>query len=136
MNTKKVILQRTRIFSEEFKRSCVKDYELGQHTVSELAQLYHIHFTTIYAWIYKYSLYNKKKIRVVEMADSSTKKVKELQERVRDLERIIGQKQLNIDFLEKMIEIAKDQLGIDMKKNFNTSHLDGSDSTEKKQDVR
>ena len=136
MNTKKVILQRTRIFSEEFKRSCVKEYESGQHTVLELAQLYNIHFTTIYAWIYKYSVYNKKKIRVVEMADSSTKKVKELQERVRDLERIIGQKQLNIDFLEKMIEIAKDQLGIDIKKNFNTSHSDGSDKIGKKSGVK
>jgi transposase len=68
---------------------------------------------------------------VVEMADSSKQKVKELQKRVADLERIVGQKQLNIDFLEKMIEIAKDHFGIDIKKNFDTPPSAGSEKTSK-----
>ena len=66
------------------------------------------------------------------MEESSLKKVKDLQERIKELERIVGQKQLNIDFLEKMIEIAKEQYGIDVKKNFNTLQSNGSDSIEKK----
>ena len=132
MGTKKVFLRIIRKYSEEFKRSCVKDYETGKYSIKEISLLYGIHHQCIYTWIYKYSSYNKKKVRVVEMEESSLKKVKDLQERIKELERIVGQKQLNIDFLEKMIEIAKEQYGIDVKKNFNTLQSNGSDSIEKK----
>ena len=63
------------------------------------------------------------------MADSSKKKVKELNARIQELERIVGQKQLNIDFLEKMIEIAKEHYGIDIKKNSGTPRSTGSEKT-------
>jgi transposase len=132
MTNRKVMIKSTRIFSEEFKRSCVKDYESGRFTVLELSKLHQIHTTIIYRWIYKFSSYNKRGIKVVEMADSSKKKLKELHQRIEDLERIVGQKQLNIDFLEKMIEIAKDSYGIDIKKNSDTPPLAGSGKTSKK----
>jgi transposase len=132
MGTKKVILQNKRLFSEDFKKTCVKEYESGHFTVSELGRLYNINVKSIYRWIYKYSAYNKKKVIVVEMEESSYKKVKDLQDRIKELERVVGQKQLNIDFLEKMIEIAKEHYGIDIKKNFNTPQSSGSGSTEKK----
>jgi transposase-like protein len=127
--TKKITLRSRRLFSEEFKKTCVKEYESGQFTVLELAKLYHIHTILVYRWIYKYSTYNKRKIKVVEMVDSSKQKVKELQKKIAELERIVGQKQLNIDFLNKMIEIAKDQYGIDIKKNSDTPLSPGSEQT-------
>jgi hypothetical protein len=54
-----------------------------------------------------------------------------LQKRIADLERIVEQKQLNIDFLDKMIEIAEDQYGVDIKKNFDTPPSRGSEKTSK-----
>ncbi len=129
--TKKVAIKSFRVFTEEFKKNCVKEYERGQLTVQELSKLYHINSGLIYRWIYKYSFYNKRKIKVVEMAESSTQKLKELQKRIAELERIVGQKQLNIDFLEKMIEIAKDQYGMDIKKNFDTPPSTGLEKTSK-----
>src|SRR5829696_7412046 len=130
--TKKITLRSSRVFTEDFKKSCVNDYETGQFSVLELSRLYKIHAILIYRWIYKYSAYNKRRIKVVEMADSSKQKLKELQKRISDLERVVGQKQLNIDFLEKMIEIAKDHYGIDIKKNFDTPPSTGSETTSKK----
>jgi hypothetical protein len=50
------------------------------------------------------------------MNDSSTQKMKELQARIRELEGAAGRKQIKIDYLEKMMEIAKDELDIDIKK--------------------
>ena len=129
--TRKVTVKNSRVFTEDFKKSCVKEYESGQFTVLELSKLYQIQTVVIYRWIYKYSAYNKRRIKVVEMADSSKAKLKELQKRISDLERAVGQKQLNIDFLEKMIEIAKDQYGIDIKKNFDTPPSTGSEKTSK-----
>jgi hypothetical protein len=45
---------------------------------------------------------------------------------------VVGQKQLNIDFLEKMIELANVQYGVDIKKNFDTPPSTGSKKTSKK----
>lgn len=129
--TRKITIKSRRIFSEEFKRACVKEYESGQFSVLELSKLYQIQGIIIYRWIYKYSAYNKRKIKIVEMATSSKQKLKELQKKIADLERIVGQKQLNIDFLEKMIEISKETYGIDIKKNFDTPPSTGSEKTSK-----
>ena len=55
-----------------------------------------------------------------------------MEERIKELERSIGQKQIKIDFLEKMIDIAKSDLDIDIKKNYDTSQSAGSGKTRKK----
>jgi transposase-like protein len=131
MSTKKIQIRSTRLFTEEFKKERIKEYETGQFSVLELSKLFHIERTIIYRWIHKYSSYNKRRIKVVEMADSSKKKVKDLQKRIEELERIVGQKQLNIDFLEKMIEITKEQYGIDIKKKSDILPSSGSEKTSK-----
>jgi hypothetical protein len=68
----------------------------------------------------------------VEAKDSSAVKLKEMEERIKELERSIGQKQIKIDFLEKMIDIAKTDLNIDIKKNYGTSQSAGLGKTRKK----
>lgn len=80
---------------------------------------------SIYKWIYKYSNFNEKGFRVVEMKQSSSQKVKEL-------EATVGRKQIMIDFLEAMIEVAKDELDIDIKKNYSTPPSQGSGKNSKK----
>lgn len=129
MNKQKRLIKVKRSFSEDFKKALVKDYETGKFSVLQLSELHCISHALVYRWIYRYSVYQKQNIRVVEMADSSTKKLKDLQKRVAELERIVGQKQLNIDYLEKMIELAKEELGVDIKKNFATPPSAGSISS-------
>ena len=131
MQTKVKVIRKKRVFSEEYKRELVRLFELGKFSVLQLGKLYGVRIAVIYRWIYKYSAYNKRKIKVVEMATSSKQKLKELQKKISDLERVVGQKQLNIDFLEKMIEIAKDEYGIDIKKNFDTPPSTGSEKISK-----
>ena len=125
-------IRKKRKFSEEFKRSIVKDFESGKYSVLQLEKLYKIDHALIYRWIYIYSTFNDKSARIIEMKESSTKKIKELEDKNKELERAVGQKQLYIDYLEKMTEIAKEELGIDIKKNFNTPQSAGSDKTKKK----
>lgn len=69
---------------------------------------------------------------MVEKSQSSTQKMKDLEKRIADLERAVGQKQIKIDYLEKMIEIAKTDLNIDIKKNYNTPPSVGSERTKAK----
>lgn len=120
-----------RRFTEEFKLKVVRDYEQGIYTALEMSRLFAIAEQNIYNWIYKYSTYNKKKVRIVEMSESSSNKITELQKRIKELERIVGQKQIKIDYLEKMMEVAKEHYGIDMKKNSDTPQSQNSEKTEK-----
>lgn len=124
-------LKPRKIYSEDFKLKIVKFYESGKHTVSELEKIYDISNPTIYKWIYKYSKYNKKSVKVVEFKDSEMSKINEMQARIAELEQALGQKQMNIDYLEKMIELAKQDYDIDIKKNSSTLQSGGSKTTKK-----
>ena len=126
------LIRKSRKFSEEFKKSIVNDFESGKFSVLQLERLHKIHCQVIYRWIYKYSNFNEKGARIVEMKDSSTQKLKALEEKIKELERTVGQKQIMIDYLETMMEVAKEELNIDIKKNFNTPQSSGSGTTKKK----
>jgi len=125
-------IRKSRRYSEAFKKQLVADFESGKFSVLELSKLHGVHFQSIYHWIYKYSHFNTQGYRIVEKRDSSSKKVKELEAKIKELEQIVGKKQIMIDYLEKMMEIAKDELNIDIKKNYNTSQSAGSGKTKKK----
>jgi transposase-like protein len=126
------VIRTPRKFTEDFKRQVVKEYESGTFSVRQLGRLYGLANQQIYNWIYKFSTFNEKGYRIVEAKDSSALKLKEMEERIKELERSIGQKQIKIDFLEKMIDIAKSDLDIDIKKNYDTSQSAGSGKTRKK----
>lgn len=128
-NGKRLLAKRK--FSEDFKLRIVKEYESGRHSVCELEKLYDISNQTVYNWIYKHSKYNKKSIKVVELKDSQMNKIKQMEAHIAELERALGQKQMNIDFLEKMIDLAKEEYNIDIKKNSNTPQSGGSRTTGK-----
>jgi len=126
------LIKKSRKFSEAYKKSIVADFESGKFSVSQLERLHKISNRSIYRWIYKYSPSNEQGQRIVEMKDSSTQKLKVLEQKIKELERTVGQKQIQIDYLEKMIDIAKDELNIDIKKNSNTPPSSGSETTKRK----
>jgi transposase len=130
-----------RYFSEELKRQKVKDLERNLVTISELCREYRVSRTSVYRWIYQYSVNRKKQERQIVERMSDTRKIKELQDRIKELERIVGQKQLLIDFKDKMIEIAEDMYQVDIKKKLGSppssgigkagksTHTDSTEST-------
>ena len=124
-------LRRSRKFSEEIRRKAVKEFRSGKYTAQELSDLYHCSPTTIYRWIYKYSPADQPKLNVVQMADSSDKKLKELQQQITDLQAALGRKQIQVDFYEKMMDLAKEEYGLDLKKNSSSPLSSGSGKTEK-----
>ncbi len=119
-------LQRSRRFSVDFKKKLVREYESGNFTVKELCDLHAIAGGVLYRWIDKFGTFPQDEIRVIEMSESSDQKVKELQRKIKELERIVGQKQITIDYLNTMMDVAKDELNIDIKKNFGTAQSKGS----------
>lgn len=126
MIIKKRLIRKRRVYSEEFRRELVRLFESGKYSVLQLDRLYGVSFNLIYKWIYKYSEINEKGCRIVEMKQSSTSRIKELEQKIKDLERLVGQKQIKIDFLEEMIDVAKQELNIDIKKKSSTPQSDDS----------
>jgi transposase-like protein len=128
MNIRK--LRKRREFSEDVRRKAVKDFRSGTYTAKELADLYHCSPQTIYRWIYKYSPGDSPQVNVVEMSESTDKKVKDLHDKIAELERALGQKQIKVDFYEKMLELAKQEYDLDLKKSSSSRPSSGSGPTE------
>jgi len=64
-------IKKKRQYSDEFKKELVTLFESAENSVLELQKLYDVNTVVIYRWIYKFSTYNKKGVRVVEMKDSN-----------------------------------------------------------------
>lgn len=111
--------RRYRRFSESFKREKVKEIAENRSTVSDICRVNEVSYTAVYHWINLYSNTNKPHRTIVE-AKSDTTKILALQKKIAELERLIGQKQVQIDFQEKMIEIAEETYQVDIKKKFGT----------------
>jgi transposase len=126
------LLRKHRHYSDEFKKQIVADFESGDYSVPQLEKLHGIGNASIYSWIHKFSTFNEKGYRVVEMKDSSSKKLQELEAKNKELEAALGRKQIQLDYLEKMIELAKSELDIDIKKNYSTPQSTGSGKIKKK----
>jgi transposase len=104
-----------RNFSEEFKKAKVKDLLNRQVRVRDLCRLYEVSRTTVYNWLYLYSDLEKGTKMVVQM-ESEQFKTQQLLDRIAELERSVGQKQLEIDYLSKIIEVESKEQGLDLKK--------------------
>lgn len=124
--------RRKRTFSEEFKKQKVKEIERKQTTVLEVSIAYQVRANNVYKWIDKYSLKDKNGVRLVVEMESETKRVLALLQKVAELERIVGQKQIVIDFQEKMIELAEQEYNVDIKKKFDSEQSSSTGITEKK----
>jgi transposase len=123
--------RRRRRFSDNFKIQKVREIETGQTKVSEICSQYQVADKNVYLWIDKFGSMKEKKERLVVETDSDTRQLIEFKKRVSELERIIGQKQILIDFQDKMIELAEETYGVDIKKKFFSTPSNISGKTEK-----
>jgi len=125
-----------RYFSSDFKMKRVRELENNLISISDICKTYHVSRTSVYRWIYKYSSMAKREVKQVIEAKSDTKKIQLLEERIKELERALGQKQMLLDIKDKMIEIAEETYNIDIKKKLVSKVSSGSNITGKSTDTR
>jgi len=114
--------RQNRFFSDTFKKQKIQELDNNLTTISEICKDYEVSRTSVYKWVYKYSGRYTKDVQQVVQLQSEQQKTHLLKARIAELERIIGQKQMTIDFLEKMIELGEKEFGLDIKKKFSTQH--------------
>lgn len=110
--------KKRRIFSEVLKREIVDDLEHNRIRICELVREYQVSHTTVYRWLYSYGKTENKGVRMVLEKDSESKKTKDLEKKISELERLLGQKQIEIEYLNKVIEISSKDFKCDLKKKF------------------
>jgi len=125
-----ILKKHNRHFSETFKKEKVKLLVAKQISIIELSKLYGISRQSVYNWLYRYSPHHQRGTNQVVQMESEALKTKVLLSKVAELERIIGQKQLEIDYNNKLIELASKEVGYDIKKKHGQQPSNGSESTE------
>jgi transposase-like protein len=71
-------------------------------------------------WLTKYSTMKKKPERLIVESKSDTQTIIELKKQIAELERLLGQKQVQLDFKDAMIDVAEEFYKIDIKKKLGT----------------
>lgn len=118
-------------FSEEFRKLKVKEITSGQLKVRDFCAIYGVSRTAVYNWLYLYSEVEKGTKTVIQM-ESEAFKTKILHQRVAELERVIGQKQLEIDYLNVCLAVVSEELGYDVKKKCAPPPWNASEAEQKK----
>lgn len=123
--------RRRRTFSDTFKRDKVHEIETGIIRVSDVSKQYGVSDTAVYCWLRKFGSNKDTPARLIVESMSETRALKELKERIAELERLVGQKQIELEFYKKMIDLAEEHYGVSIKKNYSTQPYDTSGSDEK-----
>ncbi len=122
--------RRRRQFSEEFKIQKVRELERRECTIADICKEYEVSDVAIRKWKIKYSTKFKKTTRLIVESESDTKKIQALKLQIAELERMLGQKQIQLEFKEKMIELAEEIYGVDIKKKLESKLSSGTGETE------
>ena len=122
--------RQNRYFSVDFKRKKVSELDRNLTTIAELCREHQVSAPAVYKWIYAYSTMRKKGLRQVIEAKSDGQKLKALREEMKELQRIIGEKQIKLDFQERLISLAEREYKVDIKKKLSGKISSGTGSTD------
>lgn len=118
--------KQVRIFSRDFKQQKVREIERNLTTVGEVSKEYEVSRTAVYKWLDAYSVDNHRKVRCIVEPMSDSKKIEDLKARIKELEQMVGQKQIQLEFKDKMIELAEERYKVDIKKKFGSKRSSAS----------
>jgi transposase len=112
--------RRMRTFSEELKQKLVREIEQKKTTIAQISRQYEVRENTVSKWLKKYGMDKNQKVRTIVECESDTVKMLNYQKKIAELEQLVGQKQVVIEFQNKMIELAEQEYKIDIKKKLET----------------
>ena len=117
------------------KRQVIEYYRMGAYSERQVLEAVGITRTILRRWNRSYQRYKNRMYKPLPnlkfMNTKTSNELAALKKKLAELERIVGQKQILIDFKDKMIDIAEEMYGIDIKKKFSTRQSDTSSDTAK-----
>lgn len=114
-----------RHFSEAVRKAIVKEIDAGL-SKAEASRKYEVSLAAIYNWLNRYSTQYTPSVRTIVEDKSEANKVLQLKADLKDAHAELGRAQIQLNFMNLLIETASKELGIDLKKNFDTKSSDSS----------
>jgi len=112
-------------YSEAFKLKVVHEYEHEGSSSPELSHQYGISKASVMNWVRKFGQYDRQIKRVRVTMTSESKKIRELQE-------ALAEAHLKNRFLESLVKVSGEHVGMDLKKSFGTELLEKEQDKSKK----
>ena len=109
-------------YTEEFKRSVCEEFLAGDKTLAAVERKHGLGHTRLKGWLQQYG-YTVKKPYIIEGRDMAKKKTKKSTDesiRIKELEKQLAMARLEATAYRKMIEIAEDELKIEIRKKSDT----------------
>ena len=102
-----------------FKRKIAMEYIHGDLSTSQLAQKYNIRHQGISEWVKQFSseLAEKEVVIISAMTEEEQKDIVVLKKQIEELQKKLEYEQMRNFALETMADLAKTELGIDIRKN-------------------
>lgn len=117
-----------RVFSVAIKKQVVRDIEQGKCSVTQARKELGVCEQSIYKWIKQYSRYLHSNKRLVVEDKSEAYRTRELERRIQELEAALGRKQMELDLLNKVIDLADEEYQTDLKKSLSKKVSNGCGS--------
>ena len=102
-----------------FKRKIAMEYEQGNLSTTQLGKKYNIRHQGISEWVKQFSseLAEGDKVNISAMTEEEQKEVAVLKRQIEELQKRLEYEQMRNFALETMADLAKTELGIDIRKN-------------------
>lgn len=106
-------------YSSEFKSRVARRYIEGDLTLIQVGKLFNVTFQNVSTWAQELSRTNDEKLIVIKpMTEQEQKDVTALKKQIEALNKKLEYEQMRNFALEAMADLAKTELGIDIRKNF------------------
>jgi len=101
-----------------FMRHVARTYIEGNQSLNQLVEVFNVPNQTISRWVQRFSSELEAEITISPMTEQEQKDLKILQKQVAALQKKLEYEQMRNFALETMADLAKTELGIDIRKNF------------------
>jgi len=100
-----------------FKRKIAREYIEGDLSTTQLAKIYNVSFQQVSEWAKQYSCELAEEQIIIPMTEQDEKDFGLLKKQNEALKKKLEYEQMRNFALETMIDLAKSELGIDLRKN-------------------
>lgn len=106
-----------RVYSESIKRQIANEVEKGLLSIGGACRHYNVPQTTVRSWVEKYCV-SRDKIKTIEVV------MKDQEDQIKELKSALADAYLKMKIYDKMLELAGEDYGFEVKKNTSTGQLE------------
>jgi len=105
-------------YDAAFKTKVARQYLESNLTLTSVGQMFNVSHQNVSTWAQEFSLNHLEEIIIVPMTEQEQKDVEALHKQIESLKKKLEYEEMKNFALETLADLAKTELGIDIRKNF------------------